>query len=289
MKIVFSALLLAVGVNFVFANEIDKLHTNIEVNNFINKRILKEELDENMLDEDLIKSLPYGKNKFHKLDIDKNGLTDLIVDGKELFVVTDKGNSEYGIYPIDGPSEFYKFTLTAIVYRDKIPALVVRRYDNFENKIGGKETERTLIHKFEDFVEYNSKPDNFKIEEIKFSTSGCYGTCPIFEITIKNSKTAFYDAKNFNEVKGEFNGTIDAASYDKLIKTINYVGLLKLNDEFDAPWTDDQTVTLEVKYDGGKIKRISDYGTVGSFGLSSLYNQLYTLRRTQTWIERSKK
>jgi hypothetical protein len=59
--------------------------------------------------------------------------------------------------------------------------------------------------------------------------------------------------------------------------------LTSLKDEYSVNWTDDQTSTLEIKFNNGQIKRISDYGMIGTFGLEHIYDQLFALRKTQKW------
>ena len=141
----------------------------------------------------------------------------------------------------------------------------------------------TLILKFGDFYEYNSAPNNFKIEEINFSTSGCYGTCPIFELKIKADRTANYNAQQYNDKNGKFKTTLDTASYNNLVETINYIKLISLKDEYSVNWTDDQTAKLEIKFNNSPTKKISDYGEIGTFGLEHLYDKLFALRKTQQW------
>jgi hypothetical protein len=47
-------------------------------------------------------------------------------------------------------------------------------------------------------------------------------------------------------------------------------------------WTDDRTVWLEVHYNG-RVKRIWDYGAIGSRGLEWVYALLYALRDQVEW------
>lgn len=289
--------ILAITIGFVSGSEIDNLKTNKEVNKFLTENVLKDS-HTTVLDESKTNTSKYGKNKFYKLDLNNDGLTDLIVDGEYFFAVIDKGNKKYEIHPIDrGAFSLDKYTLTNITYLDRTPLFVIRKYktvfvnpDLEEHRIGGKETEKTLILKFGNFIEYNSKPDNFKIEEIKFSTSGCFGSCPVFEIVIDRNKNAIYKAIEYNDDDdGKFSGTIDSDSYDKLIQTINYINTSNLKNEYSVQWTDDQTASLEIKFDNGKTKKISDYGLIGTFGLENLYSQLLILRKTQKWTKQPEK
>jgi len=61
----------------------------------------------------------------------------------------------------------------------------------------------------------------------------------------------------------------------------------KIDDIYDnsyrVSWTDDQTSTLKITYDNGKVKTIRDYGLIGTFGLSQAYKLLFDLRGSQPW------
>ena len=231
MKVIYSIFILAIATSFAFANEIDNLKTNREVNTFLAENVLKKDSGTVMLDDSKTNSEQYGKNKFYKLDLDNNGLTDLVVDGKYLIAVIDKGNKNFGFHSIDrGGFSLNKYTLVNIVYKDEKPILAVRKYIvkdafdyrediKYEGKTGGKETEKNLIFKFGGFVEYNSKPEKFKIEEINFSTSLCFGSCPVFKIKINQNKSATYEAIEYNDKKGKFKTTLDTETFNRIIET----------------------------------------------------------------------
>ncbi|MGZ4055466.1 MAG: DUF6438 domain-containing protein [Bacteroidia bacterium] len=285
MKTHITMLFFLLTVKLSVANDIDKLKTNEDVQNFLRQKVdtawKKYDFFEVAGQKD---TSAYGKGKFFKLDLDNNGLTDLIVNGKYFFAVTDNGNGHYDSHFIDrGTFMLDKHTLKNIVYKDKTPLLLICSFSEYSlGKFDNSITD-TLALKFGEFYEYNPTPDNFKIEDIIFSTSPCYGTCPIFELTIKADRTAKYDAQEYNDKKGKFKTTLDSTSYDKLVQTINYIKLTSLKNKYSVNWTDDQTATLEVKFNNGQIKKITDYGEIGTFGLEHLYDQLFALRKTQKW------
>ena len=228
----------------------------------------------------------YGKNKFFKLDLDANGLTDLVVNGKYLFAVTDEGNGKYNRHFIDrGAFTSRNYNLLAILPKESLPLLVVQGYNRYQRAGAGIAATKpdTLLLKFGAFIEYRPTPSKLRVSQISFSTSGCFGTCPVFELTIRADRTAAYHAIEYNKKKGEFTATIDTAAYNRLVATLAYIQLPTLKDSYRVNWTDDQTVDLEVKLGNGEIKRIHDYGAIGTFGLANLYAQLYKLRETQSW------
>ena len=285
MRTLTTILILLLTANLTLANDIDKLQTNNDVQKFLEEKVNPKWKDEIFFEKtEQEDTSAFGKGKFFKMDLDNNGLTDLIVNGTYFFAVTDKGNGNYESHFIDrGSFMLDKHTLKNIVYKHKTPLLIIGNYNeyNFGNNTDTKID--TIVLKFGEFYEYNSTPDNFKIEEISFSTSRCYGTCPVFKLTIKADRTAKYDAIEYNDKKGKFKTVLDTATFNTLLQTINYLKLTSLKDEYSVNWTDDQTSTLEIKFNNGQTKKISDYGMIGTFGLEHLYDQLFALRKTQKW------
>ena len=263
----------------VSANEIDQLKTASDVNQFL-KKLIPKNSDELLLDVKEAPKTEYGRNTFHKVDLDGNGKTDLIVESKYLFAVMDKNE----ITTIDkGAFMLRKFTLVRIDKAGADTLLRIRPRKDTDIPVPDSDDEQTLVYKFGGFIEYNSTPDHIKIDGITLSTSGCYGTCPIFTISINSDRSATYQAKKFNKEDGEFSGTIDTADFERLVGIINYMRLASLKTEYSVPWTDDRGSTLTIKYDGGKTKQISDYGMIGTFGLEDLYDKFYDLRGSQKW------
>jgi hypothetical protein len=265
----------------VSANEIDELKTASDVNQFLSK-ILGKDSEALLLDTKEDPKAEFGKNTFHKLDIDGNGQTDLMVESNYLFAVTDKKD----VVMVDrGGFTFYRYTLLNIEKKDNETALHIRPRKVEDMPPPESDKELTLVFKHGGFVEYNPTPDHFKIDAITLTTSGCFGSCPVYSISIKADRRATYSAKRYNPEDGEFSGTIDATEFNALVEIINYIGLASLKTQYSVPWTDDQRATLSITYDGGKTKKISDYGMIGSYGLANLYNNISHLRTNQKWTK----
>ena len=278
-------LIFCMSTNVMYASEIEKLKTKEDVQNFLVQKVdtawAKYDFFEDINGED---TSAFGKGKFFKLDLDQNGTIDLLINGKYLFAITDSCNGRFASHFIDrGTFMLDKYTLKNIVYKDKIPLLIVGKYNEYAFTKTSSSKDDSLILVFGDFYEYNSSIDDLKIKEIKISTSVCFGTCPVFKLMIRTDRTATYDAIQYNKMNGKFKAKIDSVSFAKLIETINYIKLNSLKDHYEVNWTDDQTVTLEIKFNDGLVKRISDYGKIGTLGLQYLYAQLFALRKTQVW------
>lgn len=270
-------------------NDIDFLKCNDDVQDFLVKKVYKGWKGTNFFGASGGDTSVYGKNGFLKLDLNNDGHTDLLINGEYFFAVTADGNEKYSTHFIDrGAFTLDKYTLTDIIYKDKTPLIVIKRFAREPYRITPQQDttkKDTLLLKFGQLIEYNSSPDKFSINEINFKTLGCFGSCPVFEMSIKASGISDYNAINYNDKKGRFKTRIDTASFNKLCATINYLNLRTIKDSYSVGWTDDRTMELEIKYNNGEVKKIQDYGGIGTFGLQNLYSQFYALRTTQKWKE----
>jgi len=165
-------------------NEIDKLKTENDVQEFLIEKVNPEwkfqKFFKNTSEKD---STKYGKNKFFKIDIDKNDLTDLIVNAKYFFAVLDLGNGKYDCQIFDkGTFNLDKYTLLDILNLKKETLLLVKPYNKYKTKTNEEsQIIDTLVYKFGGFCEYNKKPTIKKITEVKFTTTSCYGNCPVLK------------------------------------------------------------------------------------------------------------
>jgi len=282
----------------LFANEIDRLSTLIEVQKFLVEKI-EGKWSNQYIFSDSIKGKDYlSENNFFKIDLDQNGLTDLIVRGIYLFIITDHGNGTYKLSFVDrGVFLLNKYRLFDIWkksnpanYTRELPILVVNRIGNqtvtSTYSDGSSIVELkfdSLVFKFNDLIEYNATPDNFEIEELTISTIGCYGACPVFELTIQRDRTVAFNAIQNNNVTGKFNSKIDEKTLTALNETVNYMKLNLLKERYKVNWTDDQTIITKIKLTNGVTKEISDYGAIGTFGLTNLYNQLFEIINSKKW------
>ena len=266
------------------ANEIDQLHSLRDVTTFLRVRLAKEWENEEFDDPAVSDTTANRTNRFFKLDLDANGLTDLVFSGRYLFAVTDEGAGKYRVHYINRGFPFGKrYALLSVIPRTNTPLLIIQGYERYHLPKDATSKPDTLALKFGDFVEYHPVPTTRGIRQIHFSASGCYGTCPVFDLVVLADRTATYNAIQFNKRKGKFQATLDTASYNTLVATLDYIQPSSLKDAYRVNWTDDATVALEVTFSDGQVKKIRDYGGIGTFGLRNLYAQFYKLRETQPW------
>ncbi|MCL1674736.1 DUF6438 domain-containing protein [Elizabethkingia meningoseptica] len=232
---------------------------------------------------------------YYKADFDHNGLTDILIITQGsysefyIFIVMDYGKKNLKIKKLtrgwSSTCSFPKIINNAMIryYYTQYPKMYTNEKVSFKNK--------DLLYKYDDFIEYNPHPVSYNIEKIEYYTTGCYGSCPIFTLSVNQDKTAYFKAKRYNkptrdaeEITGDFKTRIDRKSYNEIISLLNYIDFPNLKDEYDVNWTDDQTSYLTITYNNGKKKAIRDYGMIGTYGLDRLYELFFQLRFNQKWL-----
>jgi hypothetical protein len=302
-------------------SEIDNLKSQTEVQNLIRKnfkdlskyevkKIQDFKRNDFVCEANVKLADELGVNEsFYRTDFDKNGFTDLLIIGDDFscyggmdescsfrpIVLLNFGNEKYKIVNIS--QNFDDYYTPKIVSKNGQNLLEIyrTRIKDWENKITYKNPQKQILaYKFDDFIEYNSNNQNYiPIQKIEFSTSGCYGTCPVFDLEINQNQDAKFIAKQFNFNKeletwsdkneGTFQTKIKDKDFNTLIKLLAYIDFPQLENNYSVNWTDDQTVELKIIYSSGKIKTISDYGASGSYGLKKVYKLLFDLRQNQNW------
>ncbi|MCO4294318.1 DUF6438 domain-containing protein [Solitalea sp. MAHUQ-68] len=122
-----------------------------------------------------------------------------------------------------------------------------------------------------------------EVSQINFKADACFGTCPIFTMTIMADGTAHYNAKMYNERQGEFSATIRKSQFDSLKILIEKASFFNLKNEYSTDWTDQPTYTVTVKLKNGQSKQIRDYGPSGPDKLRKVYDFIFSLRQSQKW------
>lgn len=129
----------------------------------------------------------------------------------------------------------------------------------------------------------NCKTSKLGIAQIDFTAGACFGTCPIFKMTIINDGTATYDAIRFNKTQGQFKASIQKVKLDSLNDLITKADFFNLNNNYATRATDHPTYTLAITLKNGQTKKIVDYGPNGPQELRLVYKKIFSLRESQDW------
>ena len=303
-------------------SRIDSLKSNFEVENLIRscdtnykKFELKtyDQFDRDCPRDSLTKLLAKKlkvSSSFFKADFDNNGLTDLLVigDNKKCyygfenkscdfssFVVMNFKRGKYKISNIERATFNHSFVPKVENINDKVILAIYNPRSEFRGHVYEKERIDTLIYKFDTFIELEKNQEKTNIENIEYSTSPCFGTCPVYKLTVDNKKNGIFFAEKYNfsddykdKDEGFFKGKVDDKKYKELISILNYIDFSKLKDEYHVTATCQSSCVLKITYNNGKVKMIGDYGQVGTYGLKLLYQKLSDLRFNQKWTKNNK-
>ena len=286
-------------------SQLDKLREASQVQQFVRAQagaysnykdykdfVLTDSLDQECRSE-LVCATPNDRRSWLKADFDGNGLADLVVTGypsssslrRRITCFLDQGNQKMQEIRL-APRVYDCAVLQLVQLKDKAAIrythiLEDRRY--YEKRPSPVCQIDTLIFDKTQFVEYNHALRDYGIQKVSFSTTPCYGTCPVFNLHIDQSGAAIYEAIEYNKKIGKFTATIAATQLQELWMLLNYLNFPKLNDHYSIGATDHPTSKLTIMYAGGQVKTIEDYGEQGTFGLSRAYELLFALRTTQPW------
>ena len=268
------------------------------------------------------KALGVGKS-FYKGDFNHDGRTDLLFIGDNKSCIQTSMDSkkeiscntsvkvifdlESGYVLKDVMRRHRDFTIPKVIKINGMDYINITYEDNsmFSNT-PEKMLSKILTYKFDDFIEYNSQPKKHSIKQISYKAGPCYGTCPIFELELNKNKISTFTAFAFNFIddndraaaanaignlnkgknEGVFKSQIKPSDIAAIEELLNYIDFPNLNNSYSISATDNPSSTLTIVYNTGKIKKIKkieDYGLVGTYGLKKLYKILFNLRFNQDW------
>ena len=226
------------------------------------------------------------KKTWEKADFDNNGLTDLFITGttsQELktLCILDKGN--YFESHIINRGDLYEECSFSAVNGNKIEyqsRKILNRYGFISD------TKENLIYKYGGFIEENLSPKRHNILEIQFENSGSYWSRSVLKMKIVSNRDIIWTTKNDGFLlPGIYTSKLSHEKFNKIIGLLNYLDFENLKDEYEVGFSDAATQYLTITYDNLKVKRIRDYGGMGTKGLQQLYNILADLKLNQEWVK----
>ncbi len=260
-----------------------KIDTNLSYMNITDSLITGEGL------RTIVKEVFKIKKPWSKADFDQNGLTDiLVIYNNDIYnfrvmCILDKGNNYEGKFISYSDFDNYLFP---IVQENKIKCYIL---NNYLRAIIPEQF--NLIYKFNDFIEENKNPTNYKIEKIEFTFQSGWGLGEYDDLylTIDSDRKANwlskrYKISNNNKVKKQFKTVITKDKYNEIIDLINYSEFEKVNSDKSACY-DCNDVSLKITYNNGQTKVIDDNNLDEKFILKKIYDLLLELTKNQKWTE----
>lgn len=135
------------------------------------------------------------------------------------------------------------------------------------------------------YVRIKNKPKaKVKIERIVVSSSGCFGTCPISDISIDKSGNVMFFGEQYNSKNGFFTSKTSTDAYEELMKDFQFINIRELKPNYRASWTDDETVYITFISDNKILKSVTDYGAKSPNQLIWAYTPIRYLYQKLTLV-----
>jgi hypothetical protein len=145
-------------------------------------------------------------------------------------------------------------------------------------------------------VEATPKPtlEEPKITRVEMQRSGCFGSCPVYEVNIDSDGTVSFDGTKYIAVPGHHRGSATQPAIDALSSEIKRINFFRLRDSYEfepdgcTSWaTDNPSVSIAV-IRGVEIKRVVYYYGCRGFdaedGIRSLARSIDRVAQTEKWV-----
>jgi ankyrin repeat protein len=120
---------------------------------------------------------------------------------------------------------------------------------------------------------------------IKLTRTGCFGSCPSYEVEVHGDGTVRYEGRSYVAILGEHHCSVPEENVRELAKLFRATDYYSLRDEYVAGMTDNPTYISSIQIDG-KSKTVKDY--VGAMigmplEVSDLESSIDRLTEVQRW------
>jgi hypothetical protein len=119
-------------------------------------------------------------------------------------------------------------------------------------------------------------------DSISLHRTPCYGTCPVYTVTLYRTGKAEFEAISHLPTLGKFTGEIDPFTYGRLCYLIDNSHFKEMKSSYRASWTDDSTCVVTVT-EGTSRSEVSDYGRVGPIELWAIQELIDAIREKIQW------
>lgn len=111
--------------------------------------------------------------------------------------------------------------------------------------------------------------------KISLERTACFGTCPVYTLTVYSDGRVEYEGKDHVKEKGSRSSKIDEKLFLRLMKKVDEIGFFKLNDRYEGRVTDLPTrITTVTKDDVTKTVRNYYGGPKGLHDLEQLIDEV---------------
>lgn len=117
---------------------------------------------------------------------------------------------------------------------------------------------------------------------ITLSRTECFGSCPVYDLTLHSDGRAELKAVSGLDKTGDFEGTVNLFSYGKLCYLMEQLRFTEFNPRYDGNWPDAATVIVTAST-GAKEFSVSDYSEIGPIELWAIQQTIDNIRHEIPW------
>jgi hypothetical protein len=101
-----------------------------------------------------------------------------------------------------------------------------------------------------------------RITAVTLSRTACFGTCPIYDVTLRARGFSSWHGEMFTDRIGDYRGEVEGGDFERLAAFIERCGFFNWDASYSAPIqiTDQPSYVLTVRR-GGDTKSVSQYAT----------------------------
>lgn len=120
--------------------------------------------------------------------------------------------------------------------------------------------------------------------KIVIEQTPCFGSCPVYSVTIHGNGSVVYEGKQHVRIKGTHTYQIPQDSVKELVGLFYERNYFSLDDTYESPVTDHSTVITHIKVDD-KEKTVSNYAHSGPDRLHEIEDKINELANTASFLK----
>ncbi|MDD1728902.1 MAG: DUF6438 domain-containing protein [Methanospirillum sp.] len=101
--------------------------------------------------------------------------------------------------------------------------------------------------------------DTLPQSSITLERSMCFGTCPVYTVTLYQNGTVWYHGEQFVKEVGDRSEMLNATSFETLLKACEEAGFFQMNDEYVKLDITDMPGAIITLQNGTDVKRVEHY------------------------------
>lgn len=102
----------------------------------------------------------------------------------------------------------------------------------------------------------NENYDLNLVDRIIVSSTGCYGSCPISDVSNSSDGSVIYNGLEYNTIQGIYESKISRYEYEQILRSFLKTDFLNLDDRYIATHTDDECISVTFIKNNTIIKTI---------------------------------